>query len=76
MEIDGNKITSKYVTQEHLHHRWLKNQKKFVSEAFNKPKKSRQNNKNTFPYEMIAGKSPYLRPFLSKFLHQILNRKQ
>lgn len=63
------KITSKYVTQESLHHKWLKNQKKFNSNSFKKESSKQKNSKakNSMPYAMIAQKSPFLRQFISNF---------
>ncbi|CAI2379308.1 unnamed protein product [Moneuplotes crassus] len=62
------KITSKYVTQESLHHKWLKNQKKFNSDGFKKDagRSGHTQDKNVMPYTMIAQKSPYLRQFIKK----------
>jgi CRP-like cAMP-binding protein len=63
------KITSKYITQEHLHYRLLKNQQKFNSEASSHKKKPAKTVKNSTPYTLIAEKSPLLRTTMSKLLY-------
>ena len=62
------KITSKYVTQEHLHYRLLKNQQKFNTAATAQKKRPKQITKNSTPYTLIAQKSPLLRQMMSKYV--------
>jgi hypothetical protein len=52
------KITSKYITQEHLHYRLLKNQQKFNNITENKKKHKR--GRSIIPINIAASKSPLL----------------
>lgn len=53
------KITSKYVTQEHLHYRLLKNQQKFKASVM-KSKKPKSQKRESLPYNLISSKGPLL----------------